>query len=137
MKWVPMFMVKNILRTQMTGRLPADPSPELLLIAAQIRETLDTRVTRQAAMSTYLRLADFDQQNFTFTDLEGWAGRTLIILAEEDLTTTDDLRNTLLALYPGASLYMFKGSSKSTVLIESGEYLKVMEDFFAESLSIT
>lgn len=130
-RWVPMSMVRNILRTQMTGRLPADPSPELLLIAAQIRETLETRVTRQAAMSTYLRLADFDRQEYTYTDLESWAGRTLIILAEEDLTTTDDLRNTLMAFYPGASLHMYKGSSKSTALLESGEYLQVMEDFFA------
>jgi pimeloyl-ACP methyl ester carboxylesterase len=132
LRWVPMFMVKNILRTQMTGRLPPNPAPELLLIAAQIRETLDTQLTRQAALNTYQRLVDFDQQIFTYTDLEGWYGQTLIILAEEDLTTTEDLRNTMFALYPGASMYMFKGSSKSTVLIESGELLRVMEDFFAE-----
>ena len=131
LRWVPMFMVKNILRTQMTGRLPPNPSPELVLIAAQIRETLDTRLTRQAAMSTYTRLADFDLQTFTYTDLEGWAGKTLIILAEEDPTTTDDLRNTMVSLYPGASLYIFKGSSKSTMLIESGEFVKVMEEFFS------
>jgi pimeloyl-ACP methyl ester carboxylesterase len=70
LRLLPMFMVKNILRAQMTGRLPASPSPELLLIAAQIHETLDTRLTRQAAINTYLRMVDFDQQNFTFTDFD-------------------------------------------------------------------
>jgi len=129
-RWVPLFMVKNMLRTQMTGRLPPDPSAELLLIAAQIRETLDAQLTRQSAMSTYLRMVDFDNQNFAYTDLESWQGKTLIILAEDDPTTTEDLRNTLLALYPGASLHLLKGSIESTALLETGVYIKVMEAFF-------
>lgn len=127
---VPMFMVKNMLRTQMTGRLPANPSPELLLIAAQIHETLDTRLTRQTAINTYLRMVDFDQQYFTFTDLESWEGKTLIILAEDDPTTTEELRNELLALYPRASLHLLKGNIQSTALLETGEYIRVMEGFF-------
>jgi len=130
LRFLPMFMVRNILRLQMTGRLPANPSPELLLIAAQIHETLDTRLTRQAALNTYLRMVDFDQQNFTFTDLDGWQGRTLIILAEDDPTTTEQLRNELLALYPGARLHMLKGSIQTAALLETGEYIKVMEEFF-------
>ena len=60
-RWLPMPMVKNILRIAMTGRLPHNPPAELLLIAAQIRETLDTRLTRQAAMSTYLQDGGFRQ----------------------------------------------------------------------------
>jgi pimeloyl-ACP methyl ester carboxylesterase len=134
---VPMFMVRNMLRLQMTGRLPVDPSPELLLIAAQIHETLDTRLTRQAALNTYLRMVDFDRHNFTFTDLDAWQGNTLIILAEDDPTTTDELRNELLALYPGASLHMLKGSIQTTALLETGEYIQVMQDFFEGRTNIT
>jgi pimeloyl-ACP methyl ester carboxylesterase len=137
LRLVPMFMVKNMLRTQMTGRLPAEPSPDLLLIAAQIHETLDTRLTRQAALNTYLRMVDFDRQYFTFTDLEGWQGRTLIILAEDDPTTTEQLQNELLALYPGASLHMLKGSVQTTALLETSEYIKVMEDFFEGKTDLT
>lgn len=129
-RWVPLFMVKNMLRTQMTGRLPPDASAELLLIAAQIRETLDAGLTRQAAMSTYLRMVDFDKQKFTYTDLDGWPGKTLIILAEDDPTTTDDLRNVMLALYPGAYLHLLEGSLQSTALLETAEYIRVMEAFF-------
>jgi pimeloyl-ACP methyl ester carboxylesterase len=129
-RWVPLFMVKNMLRTQMTGRLPPDPPAELLLIAAQIRETLDARLTRQAAISTYLRMVDFDKQNFTYTDLDGWQGKTLLILAEDDPTTTEDLRNTMLALYPGASLHLLKGSIQAAALLETVEYIRVMEAFF-------
>jgi pimeloyl-ACP methyl ester carboxylesterase len=131
-RWVPLFMVKNMLRTQMTGRLPPDPPAELLLIAAQIRETLDTQLTRQAAMSTYLRMVDFDKQNFTYTDMDSWPGKTLIILAEDDPTTTEDLRHAMLALYPGASLYLLKGSIQSTALLETEEYIRVMEAFFED-----
>ncbi|GEM_PF-494732 len=131
LRLAPMFMVKSLLRSQMTGRLPANPPPELLLIAAQIRETLDTRLDRQGALNIYMRMADFDRQYFTFSDLENWPGKTLIILAKDDPTTTEELRNELLALYPGASLCLLKGSSQDTPLLETGEYVRVMEEFFA------
>jgi pimeloyl-ACP methyl ester carboxylesterase len=129
-RWVPLFMVRNMLRSQMTGRLPSNPPPELLLIAAQIRETLDSGLTRQAAMNTYLRMVDFDNQNFTFTDLEGWQGKTLLILAEDDPTTTEDLRNEMMALYPGAKLHLLDGSIQTAGLLETSEYIRVMEEFF-------
>jgi pimeloyl-ACP methyl ester carboxylesterase len=131
LRLAPMFMVKNLLRSQMTGRLPVTPPPELLLIAAQIRETLETKLNRQAALNTYLRMADFDRQYFTFSDLENWPGKTLIILAEDDPTTTEELRNELQALYPGASLCLLKGSSQDNPLLETNEYVRVMEEFFA------
>ena len=129
-RWLPMPMVKNIMRVAMTGRLSHNPPAELLLIAAQIRETLDTRLTRQRAMSTYLRMVDFDQQNFSYTDLEGWQGKTLIILAEDDRTTTEDLRNTMLAFYPGAKIHLLKGDIDAAALLETAEYVRVMEAFF-------
>ncbi len=129
-RWLPMPLVNNIIRIAMTGRLPHNPPAELLLIAAQIRETLDTQLTRQGAMSTYLRMVDFDKQTFTYTDLDGWPGKTLIILAEDDRTTTEDLRNMMLAFYPGASLHLLKGNIESAALLETSEYIRVMEAFF-------
>lgn len=131
LKLAPMFMVKSLLRNQMTGRLPANPPAELLLIAAQIRETLDKQLNRQTALNIYLRMADFDRQYFTFSDLENWDGKTLIILAEDDPTTTEELRNELLAFYPGASLCLFKDGSQPTPFLETNEYVRVMEEFFS------
>ena len=131
-KWVPLFMVKNMLRTQMTGRLPPDTPAELQLIAAQIRETLDTRLTRQAAMSTYLRMMDFDRQEYSPSDLSAWQGKTLIMLAEDDPTTPVALRDALVALYPGATVHLFKGSGHATGILESGEYIKVIEEFLRD-----
>jgi pimeloyl-ACP methyl ester carboxylesterase len=129
-RYLPLFMVRNMLRSQMTGRMPADAPPELLLIAAQIRETLDSGLTRQAAMNIYLRMVDFDNQNFTFTDLESWQGKTLLILAEDDPTTTEELRNTMMALYPGARLHLIEGSIQTAGLLETEEYIRLMEEFF-------
>jgi pimeloyl-ACP methyl ester carboxylesterase len=133
-RYVPMFMVKNMLRTQMTGRLPANPPPELALIAGQIRETLDTRLTRQGAINTYMRMVDFDKQNFTYTDMESWQGKALIILEEDDPTNTEDLRNTLTALYPRAILHQVKGGNHTSTLEETAEYIRIMEEFFAGKL---
>jgi pimeloyl-ACP methyl ester carboxylesterase len=135
-KWLPMPMVKNIVRIAMTGKLPHNPPVELLLIAAQIRETIDARLTRQAAISTYVRMVDFDKQNFTYTDLDSWQGKTLIILSEDDRTTTEDLRNAMLAFYPGAQLHLLKGNIDSAALLETSEYIRVMEAFF-EGQNIT
>jgi pimeloyl-ACP methyl ester carboxylesterase len=133
-RYLPMFMVKSIMRTAMTGRLPHNPPAELLLIAAQIRETLDARLTRQTALSTYLRMVDFDKQNFTYTDLDTWQGKTLIILAEDDTTTTEELRNVMLALYPGAILHLLKGNIEAAALLETSEYIRVMEAFFEDKI---
>jgi 3-oxoadipate enol-lactonase len=129
---LPLFLVKKMLRDRMTGILPPKASPELLLVAAQIRETVDTRLTRQAALSTFLRMMDFDQQVFTPSDLAGWQGKTLIMLAEDDPTTPESLRKSLLELYPGAQLHLFKGGGHATSILESQEYIKVIEGFFEE-----
>jgi pimeloyl-ACP methyl ester carboxylesterase len=129
---LPMFLVRKMLRDRMTGILPPRPTPELLLIAAQIRETVDTRLTRQAALSTYLRMMDFDRQNYSPSDLSTWQGKALIMLAEDDPTTPEPLRDALVALYPGAKLHLFSGSGHATAILESGEYIKVMEEFLEE-----
>jgi pimeloyl-ACP methyl ester carboxylesterase len=131
-KRLPMFMVKKMLRDRMTGILPPRATPELLLIAAQISETVDTRLTRQAAMSTYQRMMEFDRQGYSPSDLSTWQGKTLIMLAEDDPTTPETLRDALVALYPGAVVHLFKGSGHATSVLESGEYIKVMEEFFEE-----
>ncbi len=131
LRYAPMFMVRNILRAQMTGKLAPNAPAELQLIAAQVRETVEKQITRQAAMNIYLRMANFDQQNFTYTDFEGWTGKTLIILAEDDPTSTEELRNTMLSLYPGAVLHLLQGSIQSSSLLDPAEYVTIMEDFFA------
>ncbi len=130
---LPMFIVKKMLRDRMIGILPPKPSAELLLVAAQIRETVDTRLTRQAALSTFMRMMDFDQQTFTPSDLVDWQGKTLIILAEDDPTTPESLRKSLLDLYPGARLHLFKGSGHATAILESEEYIRVIEEFLGDS----
>jgi pimeloyl-ACP methyl ester carboxylesterase len=132
-KVLPMFLVKKMLRDRMIGILPSKPSPELLLVAAQVRETVDTRLTRQAALNTFYRMMDFDNQAFSPTDLSGWPGKTLIMLASDDPTTPESLRKTLLDLYPGARLHLFKGSGHATSILESGEYIQVLESFLAET----
>lgn len=130
-KILPMFLLKKMLRDRMTGILPPRPTPELALIAAQIRETVDTRLTRQAAINTFKRMIEFDQQPFSPSDLVDWPGKTLIMLAEDDPTTPKRLRNSLISLYPGASLHLFKGSGHATAILESQEYIQVMEEFFS------
>lgn len=129
---LPLPMVKKMLRQRMTGILPPSPSPELLLIAAQVREAVDTRLTRQAALSTYLRMMDFDRQAYTPSDLAGWSGKTLIMLAEDDPTTPEALREELTALYPQAQVHLFKGSGHATSILESGEYIQLINEFLKE-----
>jgi pimeloyl-ACP methyl ester carboxylesterase len=129
---LPMFLVKKMLRDRMIGILPSKPSPELLLIAAQIRETVDSRLTRQAAINTFLRMIDFDQQTFTPSDLSDWQGKALIMLAEDDPTTPESLRKQLLSLYPAATLHLFKGSGHATAILESKEYIQVIDEFLTD-----
>lgn len=126
---LPMFVVKKMLRDRMTGVIPPKPSPELLLIAAQIRETVDGHFTRQAAINIYLRMMDFDRKEYTPADLADWAGKTLILLAEDDPTTPEARRKALIELYPGATVHLTKGDDQLLSFLESGEYTRVVEEF--------
>jgi pimeloyl-ACP methyl ester carboxylesterase len=128
---LPMFVVKKMLRDRMTGVLPPKPSPELLLIAAQIRETVDRHVTRQAAINIYLRMMDFDRKEYTPADLADWAGKTLILLAEDDPTTPEARRKALIDLYPGASVQLTKGDDQSLGFLEAREYTRVVDEFLS------
>jgi len=128
---LPMFVVKKMLRDRMTGVIPPKPSPELLLIAAQIRETVDRHFTRQAAINIYLRMMDFDRKEYTSADLTDWAGKTLILLAEDDPTTPEARRKALIELYPGATVHLTKGDDQSMGMLESGEYTRVVVEFLS------
>jgi pimeloyl-ACP methyl ester carboxylesterase len=77
-------------------------------------------------------MMDFDRQNYSPSDLSTWQGKALIMLAEDDPTTPEPLRDALVALYPGAKLHLFSGSGHATAILESGEYIKVMEEFLEE-----
>jgi len=131
-RMAPMLLVKRILRLQMTGTLPPKPSPELLIIAGQIRETLNTSLTRQGALNIFLRMVDFDQQAFSPADLEGWQGKTLLIFEEDDPTTPKKLREELLANYPGARVQVLSGGNQSKAMLELGEYAEVLIAFLAQ-----
>jgi 3-oxoadipate enol-lactonase len=132
-RMLPLFLVKKMIRDRMIGVLPPRPSPELLLVSAQVRETVDTRLTRQAALSTFLRMMEFDQQTFSPSDLAGWQGTTLVILSEDDPTTPETLRKKLIDLYPGTRLHVFKGSGHASSILESEEYIKVIEEFMGNT----
>jgi pimeloyl-ACP methyl ester carboxylesterase len=128
---LPMFMVKKMLRDRMTGVLPPKPSPELLLIAAQIHEIVNEHFTRQAAINVYLRMMDFDRKEYTPADLADWSGKTLILLDEDDPTTPESRRKALIALYPGATVHLSKGNGQSVGMLESSEYFRVVEEFLS------
>ncbi|HEX9092060.1 MAG TPA: alpha/beta hydrolase [Anaerolineales bacterium] len=129
----PMVLVRRILRLQMTGTLPPNPSPELLIIAGQIQETLNNKLTRQGALNIFLRMADFDQQAFLPADLAGWQGKTLLIFEEADPTTPEALRNELKENYPGAEVHMVSSNSRAKAILESGEYIQVLKEFLAQA----
>jgi len=132
-RMAPMLLVKRILRLQMTGTLPPNPSPELSIIAGQIQETLNTSLTRQGALNIFLRMVDFDQQAFSPADLAGWQGKTLLIFEEDDPTTSEALRNELSAIYPGAKVHMVSSKSREKALLESGEYIQVLKEFLEQA----
>ena len=84
------------------------PSPELLLIAAQVRvRRCGYPPHPPGCLSTYLRMMDFDRQSLLPHDLAGWPGKTLIMLAEDDPTTPEDHAQRPDRPLPGATVHMF------------------------------
>jgi pimeloyl-ACP methyl ester carboxylesterase len=112
------------------GRLLPEGLPEASFYRAYMREVFSTTLTKEVLLNSYRRAMDMDL-NYTFTpgDLADWPGHVLLILAEEDPVTPAPVREAMMALYPGAQVYLFPGLGHEAPAVRQEEYYAVIEAF--------
>jgi pimeloyl-ACP methyl ester carboxylesterase len=77
----------------------------------------------------YRRVVDYDEQRFAPGDLDGWPGRLLLLLGDDDPATPAPVRERMQALYPTAQVHLFEGAGHATGILRREEYLAAMEAF--------
>lgn len=133
LRWLPrlpMFVLRLQYRKVMMGLVPK--RPETALIRAQLEELIALQLTKESMFNGYRRVVDYDlSYRFTPGDLDGWPGRILLLMADNDPATPEPVRERMKALYPTAEVRVFEGSGHVTGILKREEYLAVMEGFLA------
>lgn len=131
LRWLPrlpMFVLRLQYRKVMMGLIAK--RPETALIRAHLEEIIALHLTKESMLNGYRRVVDYDlSYRFTPNDLDGWPGRILLLMADNDPATPEPVRERMKSLYPTAEVRVFEGSGHTTGILKREEYLGVMEEF--------
>jgi pimeloyl-ACP methyl ester carboxylesterase len=127
--WLPEGLVRWIFRKRIAGLLP--PRPETDEFRAYTMEVA-AKTTKAGLLALYERAADF-LVSFRFRpdDLDGWPGKILILLSDDDPATPEAAREALKAMYPRAEVHVFSGGGHATALLQPERYFEVIDRFLA------
>jgi pimeloyl-ACP methyl ester carboxylesterase len=135
-RWVrllPWALLKAVFLRSMLRLMPSVDGPEAALIRAHFLELVHFRLTRAQVLSLMARTAELGERfSFTPSDLDGWTGKILLLMAEDDPATPEPLRRAMTAMYPRAQVHLFSGAGHLTAVVKEDEYLGAIETFLEE-----
>jgi pimeloyl-ACP methyl ester carboxylesterase len=132
LRWMPMGMVRQMIRRTFQSMMP-EPSADNACLLAIFDELIGFALTRKDVIGILERMADYSMRTFTPEDLSAWPGKVLLFFGENDPATPPDVRQKLAALYPGCQVHLFEGSEHTTSVTHQEEYLEVIDNFLAQS----
>lgn len=126
---LPMSMLRSVYKRSTSGLLPEE-HPETVLVNAQYDHIVDVEMSKKDLVGMYRRIADFDTRYaFASSDLASWAGRVLLIFADDDPGTPEAVRAQMELLYAGAQLHLFHGTQHAAPVVKRDEFVAVVEAF--------
>ncbi len=127
---LPAGVLRGLLNRSLGKMMPADASsPGIRLMQAMFGELTRYRLTKADIVGIMDRTFDFYLHPFAVEDLAGWAGKILIVLAEDDPASPERVRTAFGKLYPQAEWKLFRGSGHTTSVTNQAEYQAVMDEF--------
>ena len=137
MLWLLSLAPTGVLRALMNrsfSRLAGEGTlnPERILMMAQLKEIMFTRVDRRDILAALRRLID-QTKNFEFrpNDLANWPGQMLVLMGSEDPSTPPEKREAMAALYPQAQHVVFEGADHAVSLTHREQYYQALDTFLA------
>ena len=129
MRWLPEGLLRWLFGKRLAGLLPR--TPEAYEFRAYTAE-LAGSVTREGLLALYNRAADFlANHRLHPDDLDGWPGKVLLLMSDDDPVTPEPARKAMEAMYPRAEVHVFSGSGHATALLQPERYFEVMDRFLA------
>ena len=137
MLWLLSLAPTGVLRALMNrsfSRLAGEGTldPERILMMAQLKEIMFTRVDRRDILAALRRLID-QTENYEFRpdDLANWPGQILVLMGSEDPSTTPEKREAMAELYPQAQHVVFEGADHAVSLTHREQYYQALDTFLA------
>lgn len=126
---LPEGLVRWLYRKKLMGLLPRTPeADEFRAYTLEVAE----RTTKAGLLALYRRALDFlANTRLDPGDLDGWPGRILLLMSEDDPVTPEPAREAMKAMYPRAEVHVFSGSGHATALLQPERYFEVMDRFLA------
>jgi pimeloyl-ACP methyl ester carboxylesterase len=128
MRLMPTWILRGAIRLSLSRLMPTK-TPDTALIYAIYNELLRVHLTKTDVLGILARTVDFEKNRFTPDDLADWPGRILIMMTDNDRTTTSDVQQDLRALYPQAQVHLFHGTGHATSWDQADEYRAVIDNF--------
>ncbi len=126
---IPFPVLKPLAKWGALRLIRPDTPQQRRRVEAAIRERFDGKQARAALITLVYRVEDFHRRKFTSADLEGWAGRILIIESDDDPGVPRRYREQLKHLYPGAVVHTFHGAGHAPSMSHREELAAVIKQF--------
>jgi pimeloyl-ACP methyl ester carboxylesterase len=131
MRWLPMAGVRQMIQRAFGSMMP-ERTDETACMLAIYNELVAFALTKRDVVGILERTIDYSQQVFTPQDLASWSGKVLLVFGDDDPATPPEVRDRLIALYPGCQVRYFEGSGHTTAVTRREEYLAAIDDFLSQ-----
>jgi len=132
MRWLPMPVLRSLLKLRLGRLFPKGANPEVALSKALFAEIVDFRLTKGQIVSLMRRVVDLGSNYwFKTDDLREWPGRVLLLMGEDDPATPPAARQALAAMYPKAQVRTFSGAGHLTAIVKQEEYFAATDGFLS------
>ncbi len=129
LRLLPQSLLRMVFKRSLSGLQPQAETPEIALFKAHFQEIANTRMTKAQIISLMKRTIELTQTDLTPHDLDGWPGRVLLLMSEDDPATPEPARQAMMALYPQAETRLFTGGGHAASILKQDEYLAAIEQF--------
>jgi pimeloyl-ACP methyl ester carboxylesterase len=130
LRWLPMGWVRRMLRRMFQSMMP-EWSEETACLLAIYEELIGLTLGKEDVNAILDRTVDYSEQLYAPDDLHDWPGKVLLVFGGDDRGTPPEVRERMVALYPGCQVKVFEGAGHTTSVTHREEYLHLIDEFLS------
>ena len=128
--WLPMGWVRRMLRRMFQSMMP-EWSEETACLLAIYEELIGFTLGKEDVNAILDRTVDYSEQLYAPEDLHDWPGKVLLVFGGEDRGTPPEVRERMVALYPGCQVKVFEGAGHTTSVTHREAYIQLIDEFLS------
>jgi pimeloyl-ACP methyl ester carboxylesterase len=131
MQWMPFPITKRLSTRGVLGIVETMSQDEFYFWKPYFTSLVHSR-TKSQGIAMMQMLIDFaENYRFTAQDLDGWAGKIMVLDSDADAAIPQMERENVRKLYPGARMHTFQDLGHLAILSERRRYLTLIREFLS------